>query len=224
VVDLSPQCIERCRERFRQVENIDYHVNDGSSLEMVADDSIDFAFSFDSLVHAEKEVIQAYLQQLAKKLRRNGVGFLHHSNLGEYSRYFSLLKRAKAALRKPRPDGPPASSAGQSERMEDTAPKPDLASSLSRVARSIGLDSDRSRALSMTADAFDSMARDAGLRCLVQEKINWGTRLPIDCISVFTRADSEWPDGRQVYENREFMAEARLIAAVNRLYRITGPR
>lgn len=51
---------------------------------MIEDESIDFIFSFDSLVHVEKDVIKSYLQQIALKLKPNGVGFIHHSNLGNY--------------------------------------------------------------------------------------------------------------------------------------------
>jgi hypothetical protein len=84
LVDLAEQCIEACRRRFHDCTGISYHINDGKSLEMVPDDSISFVFSFDSLVHADAEVIEAYLNQLANKLTRNGVGFIHHSNLGSY--------------------------------------------------------------------------------------------------------------------------------------------
>jgi len=41
-------------------------------------------FSLDSLDHAEGDVMEAYLGQLAHKLTPNGVGFIHHSNLGMY--------------------------------------------------------------------------------------------------------------------------------------------
>ena len=42
------------------------------------------AFSFDSLVHVEHDVIEAYLPQLASKLTPDGIGFVHHSNMGAY--------------------------------------------------------------------------------------------------------------------------------------------
>jgi SAM-dependent methyltransferase len=84
LVDLSAKCIEACRQRFAGFGAIEYHVNDGESLAMVADGSIDLAFSFDSLVHVEAGVLRAYVAQLARKLRRDGIGFLHHSNLGEF--------------------------------------------------------------------------------------------------------------------------------------------
>ena len=84
LVDISEKCIEACKQRFAAYQGISYHVNDGCSLAMVADRSIDFAFSFDSLVHAEAEVLVAYFAQLALKLQPDGIVFIHHSNLGEY--------------------------------------------------------------------------------------------------------------------------------------------
>jgi SAM-dependent methyltransferase len=91
VVDLSERCIESCRVRFRGATNIEYHVNDGRSLAMVADGTVDFAFSFDSLVHAELDVLEAYLRQLSTKLTPNGAAFIHHSNLGQFAHYFAML-------------------------------------------------------------------------------------------------------------------------------------
>jgi 2-polyprenyl-3-methyl-5-hydroxy-6-metoxy-1,4-benzoquinol methylase len=82
VVDLNERCIDACRKRFVELEHIEYHVNDGKSLEMVEDRTIDFAFSYDSLVHAEADVLEAYVHGLGRKLSPNGIAFLHHSNLG----------------------------------------------------------------------------------------------------------------------------------------------
>jgi hypothetical protein len=84
LVDVSGRCIDACRQRFADCSHLSYHVNDGKSLAMVPDDSVDFVFSFDSLVHVEEDVLAAYLQQLARKLTGDGVGFIHHSNLGQY--------------------------------------------------------------------------------------------------------------------------------------------
>jgi hypothetical protein len=63
------------------------------SLDVAVDGSVDFVFSFDSLVHVEMDVIEAYLKQLAAKLTPNGVGFIHRSNLGQYAAYLSGLSR-----------------------------------------------------------------------------------------------------------------------------------
>ena len=83
-VDLTERCVEACQQRFGGHAHTSFYVNDGLSLDMVPDNSIDFAFSFDSLVHAERDVLESYIHELAKKLAPEGVGFIHHSNLGEH--------------------------------------------------------------------------------------------------------------------------------------------
>lgn len=77
-----------------------YHVNDGSSLAMIPDRSIDFVFSFDSLVHVPRTTVEAYARQLADKLKDDGAGFIHHSNLGEYASSVAerLPRRARKLL------------------------------------------------------------------------------------------------------------------------------
>jgi hypothetical protein len=93
VVDLSASCIAACRRTFAAHPHVECHVNDGTSLAMVADDSVDFVFSVDSLVHVDPSVIDAYLAELARKLRVGGHAFLHHSNLGAYWWLTSLNRR-----------------------------------------------------------------------------------------------------------------------------------
>jgi ubiquinone/menaquinone biosynthesis C-methylase UbiE len=99
-VDLSEKCVRTCRHRFAHHPHMTFHVNDGTSLEAIPDASIDFVFSFDSLVHVEEEVIAKYLEEIAKKLTPNGVGFLHHSNLAEYARYFRAIGHIPGGLRR----------------------------------------------------------------------------------------------------------------------------
>jgi SAM-dependent methyltransferase len=81
-IDVASSCVEHCRRRFAGRAHLEFHVNDGLTFPMVADHSIDFAFSFDSLVHAESEVISSYFEQLARVLKPGAAAFLHHSNLG----------------------------------------------------------------------------------------------------------------------------------------------
>jgi SAM-dependent methyltransferase len=83
-VDLAPEIVDACAARLRDRANVRYVVNDGRSLPTVAADSVDLAFSWDSLVHAEADVLDDYLLALAVALRPGGVAFLHHSNLGAY--------------------------------------------------------------------------------------------------------------------------------------------
>src|SRR4051812_46704386 len=81
LVDLADKCIEHCRTRFADAKNMEFHVNDGRSLPMVADGSVDFVFSWDSLVHADMDIIGDYVSELSRVLTPNGVAFLHHSNV-----------------------------------------------------------------------------------------------------------------------------------------------
>lgn len=84
-VDLVDACAEYCKERFSKYANSRFYSNDGSDLSFIEDGTIDFAFSFDSLVHADSSVIKRYLIQLKQKLSANGVAFIHHSNFGVFS-------------------------------------------------------------------------------------------------------------------------------------------
>ena len=84
VVDLAEKCIDQCRKRFADHHNISYHVNDGKSLAFLQDNSIDFAFSWDSLVHANEEVFRSYMGFLSRKLKPGAFGFFHHSNMASY--------------------------------------------------------------------------------------------------------------------------------------------
>ena len=80
-IDLAESCVNACRARFADVPYAAFLQNDGLSLGDVPDSSFDFIFSFDSLVHAEFEVLESYIPQVIRKLAPGGKAFLHHSNL-----------------------------------------------------------------------------------------------------------------------------------------------
>lgn len=185
IVDLTERCIDHCRERFASAHNIAYHVNDGRSLAMVPDGSVDFVFSFDSLVHAEADVLRDYLTQLAQKLTPDGVGFIHHSNMGRYRQLGDIARRAPARALLP----------------------------LVRAGALVNVPA--WRAESVTAESFASECDAAGLACVAQEKINWEHgRYLIDTLSVFTRRGSKWERPRRVTRNPLFTDEARRMARV----------
>lgn len=87
-IDLVPRCVEHCRARFADSSHATFTANDGYALPTVADSSVDFAFSWDSLVHVERDVMESYVLELARVLRRGGVAVLHHSNLGSHPDLF----------------------------------------------------------------------------------------------------------------------------------------
>jgi GT2 family glycosyltransferase/CDP-glycerol glycerophosphotransferase (TagB/SpsB family)/glycosyltransferase involved in cell wall biosynthesis/ubiquinone/menaquinone biosynthesis C-methylase UbiE len=83
-VDISDKCVEYCKKRFETDSNIHLFQNDGKSLNMISTNSVDFVFSYDSLVHAEIDVIESYIKEISRILRKDGIAFIHHSNRGEY--------------------------------------------------------------------------------------------------------------------------------------------
>lgn len=79
LVDLSPTCLEVCQQRFGDGPKMTYVQTDGASLPGVPDSSIDFVWSFDSFVHMELPVIDAYLGEFARVLRPGGRFTIHHA-------------------------------------------------------------------------------------------------------------------------------------------------
>ena len=78
--DLSPYCVDYCNNRFK---NNSFVLNDGRSLSETQDNSIDFIFSWDSLVHADKDVLFSYALESLRCLRASGIAFIHHSNVSK---------------------------------------------------------------------------------------------------------------------------------------------
>lgn len=78
LVDLSPSCIEFCKKRLSEYTNIQYHVNDGRSLQPIADQSVDFVFSFDAFVHIEEQEVRAYAREFHRVMKPQSMGVIHH--------------------------------------------------------------------------------------------------------------------------------------------------
>lgn len=209
-VDVSPACVERCKERFATDPHVRCYVNDGKSLAMVEDGSIDFAFSFDSLVHVEADIIAAYLNQLGRKLKPGAFAFLHHSNLGAYSNSIWLPKAI-----------------GRQQQIGDDGGQPTpMSRSLwlrrrmhSRLTDWGLVNTFDNRAESMSAKVLRGACAAAGLECRTQELVNWNHgRSLIDCFSVVTRADGQSRKSTRVIENPHFMDEAERARRTAELY------
>ncbi len=189
LVDLSEQCIQACQERFCAYSHIEYHVNDGKSIDFITDHSIDFVFTFDSLVHVEEDIVASYLDQLSRKLTPDGVGLIHHSNFGEYAGYLSRVNRLPYRLRQQ------LAKRGLIETLET-----------------------QWRAPSMTAAKFAAYAEKSGLQCISQEMVNWQSKRLIDCISIFTPKGSKIARENLVFRNGNFMREASYALSLSRIY------
>jgi 2-polyprenyl-3-methyl-5-hydroxy-6-metoxy-1,4-benzoquinol methylase len=187
-IDLAENCIKACQQRFTSDLHITFYVNDGKSLAMLENKSIDFVFSFDSLVHAEADVIEAYLNQLATKLKINGIGFIHHSNMGIYQQAFSLIEKIPDELR-------------------------DLI--VNRIFLGPTHWRAASMTAKLFEDYCDNTGLQCISQELVNWGTDG---LLIDCFSLFTPKNSIWSRPNKVIKNSEFMKEAHLIRKLSHVY------
>jgi hypothetical protein len=182
LVDLTRDCIEHCRTRFAEESHLAYHVNDGRSLEMVPDGSIDLAFSFDSLVHVDIDVLEAYLTQLALKLKPDGVGFIHHSNAGAYRVPAAITRRVPGRLR---------------SRL---------------LKRGLAFDVGAWRSEEVRAEDVLEICSNAGLHVISQERMAWQHgRYLMDAITSFTLPGSRRAEPLSIGNNSRTAREASLI-------------
>ena len=85
LVDLSPTCLEHCRERFAGRPDMEYFVTDGSSLPAGLDKQLDLVWSFDSFVHIHPNDIKGYLRDFMRVLKPGGLAVIHHGNRFHYT-------------------------------------------------------------------------------------------------------------------------------------------
>lgn len=189
LIDVSEHCVDALRERFAGDGGVGCHLGDGRTLPMVPDASVDLAFSFDSLVHAEADVLDAYAHELARTLAPDGVGFIHHSNMAAYRREAQIARRIPDRWRRP------------------------------LTIHGVLVNVYAWRAESTSAAGFTDACARAGLSCYGQELIAWeyGRHLS-DVLSLVTRPGSRWDRPPRVVRNRAFMDEARQRAALVSLY------
>ncbi|HEY6130967.1 MAG TPA: class I SAM-dependent methyltransferase [Halioglobus sp.] len=87
--DLLPQCAEHCLATYGSPERT-FVANDGLHLTEVADQSVDFVFSMDSLVHVDWPTLKSYLAETLRVLNPGGRAFIHHSNAAAAPGFFEL--------------------------------------------------------------------------------------------------------------------------------------
>jgi ubiquinone/menaquinone biosynthesis C-methylase UbiE len=190
VIDLSEECIDACRQRFSGCAHIDYHLNDGKSLQMIPDASVDFVFSFDSLVHADESVMNAYISQLPRILRDGGVAFLHHSNLGEYQALYARIRGV------PKLEGL-LTRLGVLEKTLHWRDPGVNAQVVERLAQEHGL-----QCISQEVIPWGTK------------------RAHIDCFSTIVKDGALSARGNRVFRNAGFMHEARKLARLSKLYTV----
>jgi len=185
IVDLADKCIEFCKQRFKHNTNIFYYVNDGYSLTQIKDKSIDFVFSFDSLVHADLDSLESYLKELDRILTPKGTAFIHHSNLAQYKgtlryNFYSKITNSRIVNK---------------------------FNFLEPLRRNTLLNSWRSK--NVDYKIINSICKQNNLNCDIQEVINWASPTFLkDCLTTISRDTNQHT---QLIINKDFMKHADLI-------------
>ena len=82
LVDVAQRPLDLVAERLRDegAENVEYVLTDGSTIDGVADASVDAVWSFDVFVHVAPPDQAGYLGEIARVLRPGGVAAIHHAD------------------------------------------------------------------------------------------------------------------------------------------------
>ncbi len=187
-IDLSEECIEASKQRFADCSNIEYHVNNGRSLDMIPDSSVDFVFSFDSLVHADESVINAYLCQFKRILTKDGVAFIHHSNFGEYYPAYAKIRAVP--------------------NLEEILIQSDILEE-STHWRDASVDAQKVETLA-TKNGLSCISQEIVLWST--------KKMFLDCMSTIVKNDSSLARTNRVLRNANFMAEAHNLLQLSQLY------
>jgi len=80
IVDINAENIRFCRRRFAGDPRFTFVCNNGASLAEVRSGSVTFFYTFDSMVHFDLEIVQAYVKEAFRVLAPGGRAFFHYSN------------------------------------------------------------------------------------------------------------------------------------------------
>ncbi|MGN6371246.1 MAG: class I SAM-dependent methyltransferase [Phycisphaerae bacterium] len=81
-VDVNPEAIRKCKERFAGKPGVNCILNDGATLSAIDDGAVTFIYSFDSVVHFEIDLVRTYMVEFKRVMRPGATAFIHHSNVG----------------------------------------------------------------------------------------------------------------------------------------------
>ncbi len=101
LVDILPQNIEYCAERFKDKTNTSFYQNNGYNLEKLQSATYTALFCYDAMVHFEMMDIYDYLVDIYRVLVPGGKALLHHSNYdGDYKASFENSVQSRSFMNK----------------------------------------------------------------------------------------------------------------------------
>ena len=80
LVDVNPDNIAYCRDNIQPLGNVHLVQNNGVDFEQLGNETFTFAYTFDSMVHFDLELVISYVAEISRVLKVGGLAFIHHSN------------------------------------------------------------------------------------------------------------------------------------------------
>lgn len=84
LIDVVPENVAYCRERFKGVSNVAVMLNDGATFRPLPDGFLSSIYCYDAMVHFEYDVVLSYIRDAARVLETGGRALFHHSNLSAF--------------------------------------------------------------------------------------------------------------------------------------------
>lgn len=84
LIDVVPENVAFCRERFKGAGNVATMQNDGATFRPLPDEYVTAIYCYDAMVHFECDVVLSYIRDTARILKRGGRALFHHSNLSAF--------------------------------------------------------------------------------------------------------------------------------------------
>lgn len=78
LVDISPTCLNICKSRFKNKNNIEYHLIE-KRLNFIDDNVIDYIWSYDVFVHINPTDVDRYIADFSRILKPGGLSIIHHA-------------------------------------------------------------------------------------------------------------------------------------------------
>lgn len=96
LVDILEKNIDYCRQRFSEMDKVQYYQNNGYDLSLLKSESCTALFTYDAMVHFEMMDVFQYLKETKRILVKGGKALFHHSNNTEnYKVTFSSGKHGR---------------------------------------------------------------------------------------------------------------------------------
>jgi ubiquinone/menaquinone biosynthesis C-methylase UbiE len=81
LLDISDKCLSICKERFNTSENVEYYCIEGVTLNFIAENSIDYIWSYDTFVHINPSDTENYIKEFKRILKPGGYAVIHHPGI-----------------------------------------------------------------------------------------------------------------------------------------------